>query len=194
MKNIFAAGALSICSVLALGSTSVYATTITLTPGDCDDFGGAIACDSGDQTGTSQILATIEASHPGLVELYKSDQSGTGSVDSGGYADDYDTVFSNTATDPADASITWTGPGVIFCGDCYVLIKDGNQDPSWYLFELASWDGQMTIDLTGFWPNQGAISHVSIMGRPAVIPVPAAVWLFGSGLLGLVGVARRRSA
>ena len=27
-----------------------------------------------------------------------------------------------------------------------------------------------------------------------VVPVPAAVWLFGSGLLGLVGVARRRRA
>ena len=27
-----------------------------------------------------------------------------------------------------------------------------------------------------------------------VIPVPAAVWLFGSGLLGLVGIARRRTA
>jgi hypothetical protein len=27
----------------------------------------------------------------------------------------------------------------------------------------------------------------------AVIPVPAAVWLFGSGLLGLVGVARRKA-
>ena len=27
---------------------------------------------------------------------------------------------------------------------------------------------------------------------PTVIPVPAAVWLFGSGLLGLVGVARRK--
>lgn len=26
------------------------------------------------------------------------------------------------------------------------------------------------------------------------IPVPAAVWLFGSGLLGLVGIARRRKA
>jgi len=27
---------------------------------------------------------------------------------------------------------------------------------------------------------------------PAAIPVPAAVWLFGSGLLGLVGIARRK--
>jgi len=27
---------------------------------------------------------------------------------------------------------------------------------------------------------------------PAVVPVPAAVWLFGSGLLGLVGFARRK--
>lgn len=33
----------------------------------------------------------------------------------------------------------------------------------------------------------------SFEGRPpSEIPVPAAVWLFGSGLLGLVGVARRR--
>ena len=28
----------------------------------------------------------------------------------------------------------------------------------------------------------------------AVVPIPAAVWLFGSGLLGLVGVARRKKA
>jgi hypothetical protein len=30
--------------------------------------------------------------------------------------------------------------------------------------------------------------------RAAVVPVPAAVWLFGSGLIGLVGVARRKKA
>ena len=29
---------------------------------------------------------------------------------------------------------------------------------------------------------------------PSPVPVPAAVWLFGSGLLGLVGVARRKKA
>ena len=29
---------------------------------------------------------------------------------------------------------------------------------------------------------------------PAVIPVPAAVWLFGSGLIGLIGIARRKKS
>jgi uncharacterized lipoprotein YmbA len=29
--------------------------------------------------------------------------------------------------------------------------------------------------------------------QPAVVPVPAAVWLFGSGLLGLIGIARRKA-
>ena len=27
---------------------------------------------------------------------------------------------------------------------------------------------------------------------PAVVPIPAAAWLFGSGLLGLIGMARRK--
>lgn len=34
-------------------------------------------------------------------------------------------------------------------------------------------------------------SHISAYG---VVPVPAAVWLFGSGLIGLIGIARRRKA
>ena len=29
---------------------------------------------------------------------------------------------------------------------------------------------------------------------PSAVPVPAAVWLFGSGLLGLIGVVRRKAA
>ena len=31
-------------------------------------------------------------------------------------------------------------------------------------------------------------------GNPSAIPVPAAVWLFGSGLIGLAGIARRRKS
>lgn len=35
------------------------------------------------------------------------------------------------------------------------------------------------------------VDGITVSG-PTVIPVPAAVWLFGSGLLGLVGIARRK--
>ncbi len=34
----------------------------------------------------------------------------------------------------------------------------------------------------------------AISSAPAVVPVPAAVWLFGSGLLGLLGFARKKKA
>lgn len=38
------------------------------------------------------------------------------------------------------------------------------------------------------WTGTGSITQ----GAPAEVPVPAAVWLFGSGLVGLAGIARRR--
>jgi hypothetical protein len=41
--------------------------------------------------------------------------------------------------------------------------------------------------------NQGGGSYqVSLWGSMAPVPVPAALWLFGSGLVGLVGLARRK--
>jgi hypothetical protein len=40
----------------------------------------------------------------------------------------------------------------------------------------------------------GTPYDLHLEGTIAAVPVPAAVWLFGSGLLGLVGVARRRKA
>jgi len=52
----------------------------------------------------------------------------------------------------------------------------------------------------GTWANflsADAIAKATTFGHlsiaPAAVPVPAAVWLFGSGLLGLTGFARRKT-
>ena len=46
--------------------------------------------------------------------------------------------------------------------------------------------------LDGAFPGFNANFDFVTADNTSVIPVPAAVWLFGSGLLGLVGVARRK--
>ena len=51
--------------------------------------------------------------------------------------------------------------------------------------------------LAGLWYiniHTGEFPGGEIRGQVNVIPIPAAVWLFGSGLLGLVALARRRTA
>ena len=46
-------------------------------------------------------------------------------------------------------------------------------------------------DASGF----GGVTYAySAVGQVSAVPVPAAAWLFGSGLVGLVGVARRKKA
>ena len=43
-------------------------------------------------------------------------------------------------------------------------------------------------------PSSRLIADNFVYETAAVVPVPAAVWLFGSGLLGLIGFARRKKA
>ena len=58
-------------------------------------------------------------------------------------------------------------------------------------FGLAAGEAMGDLRLDGW----SAISLVGAFNTAVTpVPVPAAVWLFGSGLLGLVGVVRRRSA
>jgi len=49
-----------------------------------------------------------------------------------------------------------------------------------------------SYDLTGVTGGLGV--EYSSLNTTSVVPVPAAVWLFGSGLIGLVGFARRKKA
>ena len=53
-------------------------------------------------------------------------------------------------------------------------------------------DAEMTIPVTSGISIMSSTTGESIPIITQVVPVPAAVWLFGSGLLGLIGVARRK--
>ena len=51
--------------------------------------------------------------------------------------------------------------------------------------------GLKTINVDWSAGSPGDYIRVLTNFSPSAVPVPAAVWLFGSGLLGLIGVARR---
>lgn len=83
----------------------------------------------------------------------------------------------NTSTNGAGNSVStvWNGVSI-----------DTNMDSD-------NFSGTAMID----GPFSGQSANFSINGitaQPSAIPVPAAAWLLGSGLLGLIGVARRKAA
>lgn len=146
---------------------------------------------TGDENSNVGALAEAAAAIGGSLgtEQYKQNVGGS---EEGPLAGSYQTTFSNTANDPSNASIVWTG-GAFLTGQTYLFVKDGNQSPAWYLFDLTAleWDGQETLNLSGFWPGNGAISHVSLFGGFSTVPEPATLSLLGIGLFGLAALRRR---
>jgi len=62
------------------------------------------------------------------------------------------------------------------------------EEKSWVDFgESISTGAYISLDTYFF-------NDVSVTEIPAVVPLPAAIWLFGSSLLGLIGIARRKKA
>ena len=79
------------------------------------------------------------------------------------------------------------------------LTLTGNDNFILGLFFLGNWLADSSVVALGAnsytvsFDNGGSVLQVDVQNVPAV-PVPAAVWLFGSGLLGLVGVARKQAS
>ena len=69
-----------------------------------------------------------------------------------------------------------------------------NESSYFFFFDTTATNYTKTafFDLTGTGAG-GPISGPFAAYSPSAVPVPAAVWLLGSGLLGLIGVARRNN-
>jgi hypothetical protein len=152
-------------------------------------YGNATLVGTGTQTGQGAIDAAIDLLVPNLssTEIYKQD---VGGGESGVAAAYYTTTVNG---DASGATIDWVGPNLYT--PLYTLVKDGNQVPAWYLYSISGWNGQ-TDDLvfSGFWPAQGAISHISLYGPSGstVVPEPLTAGLMISGLVCSVIAFRKR--
>ncbi len=148
----------------------------------------------GNDTEQPEIDDAIDGILGASVELYKQNVGGS---ESGALAGSYVTTFSNSAADPSDALIDYIS-GSFVGPTAYLLVKDGKQTPAWYLFNLTllGWNGTDDLVLSGFWPAQGSISHVTLYGTTSTNRVPdggMTISLLGSALVGL-GLLRRRFA
>ncbi len=185
-----------ICSTAVLAlltNTNLLQADLDLTPGLVGHSGaGWSVVQTGTQTSQSQINTAIAGTLGTSTEMYKQN---VGGPEVGPLAADYVTTFFNSPLDPADAKISLASGGTPYTGATHFLVKDGNQNPAWYLFAI-TWDGVMDINAIGFWPQQGAISHVTIYGGPGdpniTIPEPTSMILAGLGICGLPLIARRR--
>jgi hypothetical protein len=181
MKKTLWMGVL-LAAVVLLPAVRVEALVIT-------PASGAVL--TGNQTSQAQINAFIAGILGSSVELYKQNVGGS---EEGSLAGSYQTEFFNSPTEPEDATITYNG-GQYVGGTSFILVKDGNSTPAWYLFNLTNlgWNGTEQLVLENFWVGRGAISHVALYGTPTTsVPEPATLSLLAAGLLG-AGVLRRRS-
>lgn len=145
-------------------------------------------------SGTPSQADINEITGATLTQLYKYDIDSD--TESGAFASSYTTTYFNSPDDPSEALIKYDSAPAINSAIKWLEVKDGNHDPIVYLFDISVWAGVMDISMLKFWPDNGAISHVAIYGSTSVVPVPAALPLFGSGLviLGFMGWRRRRKA
>ena len=96
----------------------------------------------------------------------------------------------NATLDMSGWTVFWNGGNINMGLGADAVVTCGNTCESGDTFVL---DYAAQVPTGGFSGVNYVLHMTGTIGASAV-PVPAAVWLFGSGLLGLVGVARRRKA
>jgi hypothetical protein len=90
----------------------------------------------------------------------------------------------------------WGGTfgGAMFFNNQHTGFSSGELMSFIFADEANTLDGPTSIQAfaNAEWMVDPTLGKVSYVGQVSAVPVPAAVWLFGSGLLGLAGVSRRR--
>jgi hypothetical protein len=91
-------------------------------------------------------------------------------------------------------SISVTGLNLT-AGQSYFLVVVASQSNSDLVWYMSSDTTGTTVRSNGTWETYSNSAYepaFKIVGETTPVPIPAAVWLLGSGLIGLIGIRRFR--
>jgi len=149
-------------------------------------------------------IADCEADHPGLSITRTSNAAQlSNSMPSTGNARDtivFGLGLTGIENNFSSAFNTGSlGLGNVFVDGFYLILQSNPNTQLWddhttlpdtnLAFDVSNFD----IAEVGVIFNGDNISDFSTAGMLSTVPVPSAIWLFGSGIIGLAGLARRRS-
>jgi len=195
MKKIRLLGIVFIISYLFITSTAAHAVNVTY------DFAGT--CQQAEwDCGPLGVLDSAVDSVTGTLELNLSEPMVAQVWDASDVLA-YSFTFGDFTIDSANSTLANSAGGgdipftttisAPFSIDDAFLVATYNADSSVFL----------NIDLGGINLVQGSLTvcsgscqalAIGSWTRISAVPVPAAAWLFGSGLIGLIGIARRKKA
>ncbi len=140
---------------------------------------------------SSQVETILGLAVGDLTEVYKTDPK-TG--DDGLLGSSYQTTYPSGSLKGGTISYV-TGNSVDPDSLILLGIKDGKNEPFWYVFDITGlWDGESSLIVQNLYPVRGAISHMSIFtgeNPEKVVPDGGGTFaLLGLGVAGL-GVLRR---
>ena len=180
------------------GATAVFGKLETIGAGAVDIQSGSLIGDGtvvGDVTNAGTIAPEgLIGTTGGLSILgeYTQLTQGTFAVEIGGLieGDEYDFLdVSGTANLAGTLEVALADLFTPETGDFFDILRADAIGTEFDILMLAPLDGNLFWDVEYL---RDPIDFDVVRLTAKVVPLPAAVWLFGSGIIGLVGLARRR--
>jgi hypothetical protein len=163
--------------------------SLVITSGSASGFHGGIS----NTFGVGTITSTTTPQGP----LETASVSGTGllTIFDGSFTLTADLNWIDIATFGTAGSLNTLGTGnlsnIVYSGSNIDLLALANAGSG---IQTATFQFSTPTSLTDLFTTSSSTTSTSFSGSISTVPIPASVWLFGSGILGLAGVRRKKRA